>query len=78
MMNAVNHPCRRLIRTAIEDLDLGDLAPGCVREIPEANFFRLLKIEDWQEKESSSSNRSCTHQDIWVHRDGSPKLRVQP
>jgi 23S rRNA pseudouridine2457 synthase len=49
MMIAVNHPCRRLIRTAIEDLDLGDLAPGCVREIPEADFFRLLKIDDWQE-----------------------------
>lgn len=47
MTNAVHHPCRRLIRTAIEDIVLGDLAPGCVREMDEAAFFRLLKIEDW-------------------------------
>lgn len=49
MMNAVNHPCRRLIRTSIENLELGDLAPGCVRELEEADFFRLLKIEGWAE-----------------------------
>jgi 23S rRNA pseudouridine2457 synthase len=47
MMSAVNHPCRRLIRISIADLQLGDLAPGCVREIEEANFFRLLNIADW-------------------------------
>lgn len=47
MMRAVNHECRRLIRISIEDLKLGDLAPGCVREIEEDEFFRLLKIEDW-------------------------------
>lgn len=47
MMSAVKHPCRRLIRIAIEDMELGDLAPGCVREIEEADFFRLLKIDDW-------------------------------
>ena len=47
MMSAVNHPCRRLIRISIEDLVLGDLAPGCVREIEEENFFQLLRIDDW-------------------------------
>ncbi len=47
MMRAVGHPCRRLIRTAIEDMLLGDLAPGCVREIEEEKFFSLLKIDDW-------------------------------
>jgi 23S rRNA pseudouridine2457 synthase len=47
MMNAVNHPCRRLIRTSIEDITLGNLAPGCVREIEEKDFFSLLKIDDW-------------------------------
>ncbi len=46
MVRAVGHPCRRLIRTAIEDITLGDLAPGCVREVSEADFFRLLKIEE--------------------------------
>ncbi len=49
MMRAVNHPCRRLIRIAIEDLHLGDLASGHVREIEEEQFFFLLKIDDWEE-----------------------------
>jgi 23S rRNA pseudouridine2457 synthase len=48
MMRAVNHECRRLIRTSIEEITLGDLAPGSVKEIEEADFFRLLKIEDWE------------------------------
>lgn len=47
MMSAVNHQCRRLIRISIDDLLLGDLAPGSVREIEEAHFFKLLKIDDW-------------------------------
>jgi 23S rRNA pseudouridine2457 synthase len=46
MMRAVNHPCRRLIRTAIEGIALGDLAPGCVQEMEEDDFFRLLKIDE--------------------------------
>jgi 23S rRNA pseudouridine2457 synthase len=45
MVSAVHHKCKRLIRVAIEDLQLGDLAPGKVREIGEDDFFRLLKIE---------------------------------
>lgn len=48
MMRAVNHECRRLIRISVEDLALGDLAPGCVREIEEALFFKLLKIPNWE------------------------------
>jgi 23S rRNA pseudouridine2457 synthase len=44
MVTAIGHPCKRLVRVAIEDLELGDLAPGAVREIPAADFFRLLKI----------------------------------
>jgi 23S rRNA pseudouridine2457 synthase len=47
MMSAVKHQCRRLIRISIEDMVLGDLAPGCVREIVEEDFFKLLKIGDW-------------------------------
>lgn len=44
MMLAVKHECRRLIRVSVEDLELGDLAPGSVREIDEALFFKLLRI----------------------------------
>jgi 23S rRNA pseudouridine2457 synthase len=45
MVAAVKHPCVRLIRVAIEDLALGDLPPGCVKEIDENNFFQQLKIQ---------------------------------
>ena len=48
-MRAVNHPCRRLIRTSIEDVELGDLPPGAVRELTETDFFRLLKIGAWDQ-----------------------------
>ncbi|ULQ52421.1 pseudouridine synthase [Flavihumibacter fluvii] len=44
MVGAIRHPCQRLIRVAIEDLTLGDLPAGGVRELPEAEIFRLLKI----------------------------------
>jgi len=44
MMAAIHHRCKRLIRVSIEDLMLSDLQPGCVREIEETDFFRLLKI----------------------------------
>lgn len=44
MVGAVSHSCRRLIRVSIEDLELGDLPPGGVREIDEPDFFKLLKI----------------------------------
>lgn len=45
MVKAAGHPCRRLIRTSIEDMHLGDLQPGAVREYTEADFFRLLKLD---------------------------------
>ncbi len=45
MVRAVGHPCRRLIRIAIDDLHLGGLLPGQVQEIEEENFFHLLKID---------------------------------
>ncbi|MBC8032717.1 MAG: rRNA pseudouridine synthase [Chitinophagaceae bacterium] len=44
MVAAVHHRCKRLIRTSIEDLQLGDLAPGQVQEYQEDDFFRLLKL----------------------------------
>jgi 23S rRNA pseudouridine2457 synthase len=46
MTGAIGHPCRRLIRTQIEDLELGNLPPGGVREITQDDFFRLLKIDN--------------------------------
>ncbi|MBK6329856.1 MAG: rRNA pseudouridine synthase [Bacteroidetes bacterium] len=44
MVFAMRHRCRRLIRISIEDMHINDLAPGMVKEVNEADFFRLLKI----------------------------------
>ncbi|HTO16924.1 MAG TPA: pseudouridine synthase [Edaphocola sp.] len=49
MVLASGHRCIRLIRTSIENLTLGNLQPGEVKEIPERTFFELLKITDWEE-----------------------------
>ena len=46
MVDAVGHGCKRLIRVSIEDLTLGNLQPGEVKEIEEKEFFKLLKIDD--------------------------------
>lgn len=46
MVAAVNHQCKRLIRWSIEDLTLGDLEPGSVKELEENVFFNLLKIRN--------------------------------
>lgn len=46
MMAAIHHRCKRLIRVSIEDLTLGDLQPGCIKEIAEKDFFEQLKIKD--------------------------------
>jgi 23S rRNA pseudouridine2457 synthase len=45
MVAAINHNCRRLIRVAIEDMELGTLAPGAVHEMDEDVFFRKLNID---------------------------------
>jgi len=47
MVAAVHHRCKRLIRVAIEDIELGTLKPGEILELDEATFFRKLKIEDY-------------------------------
>jgi 23S rRNA pseudouridine2457 synthase len=52
MMTAIHHHCVRLIRVSIEDLELGDLEPGGVREMEETRFFELLKIDNWKEETS--------------------------
>ncbi len=45
MVYELGHKCIRLIRIAIEDIVLDDLPAGGVRELNEADFFRLLKIK---------------------------------
>jgi 23S rRNA pseudouridine2457 synthase len=44
MVGVVKHPCVRLIRTSIEDIHLGNLKPGGVREVSQEYFFSKLRI----------------------------------
>jgi 23S rRNA pseudouridine2457 synthase len=44
MVAAVNHKCIRLIRTSIEQIEIGGMQPGDVIEFEEEKFFRLLKL----------------------------------
>jgi 23S rRNA pseudouridine2457 synthase len=45
MVLAVRHRCLRLIRVSIENIVLGELKPGEVKELEEEAFFRMLEIE---------------------------------
>lgn len=52
MFGAVRHRCKRLVRTAIENIMLNDLPPGNVRELGEQDFFSLLNLRQdrpWSE-----------------------------
>lgn len=44
MIKAVRHRCLRLIRISIEDLELGNLQPGEVMEMEEAELFSKLGL----------------------------------
>lgn len=44
MVAAVNHRCLRLIRISIEGIVIGNMQPGEVVELEEADFFSLLKL----------------------------------
>ncbi len=44
MVAAVNHKCIRLIRLSIEDLELGDLPPGSIKELSQEYFYEKLKL----------------------------------
>ena len=46
MCAAVRHDCKRLIRTKIENLELGNLQPGEVMEIEQTKLFELLLLND--------------------------------
>lgn len=48
MCDAIHHRCIRLIRLSIEDLKLGDLQPGEVKEFEEEDFFKQLNITNWR------------------------------
>jgi 23S rRNA pseudouridine2457 synthase len=45
MTAAVGHKCKRLIRVSIDELQLGDLASGEVKEIEEKAFFEMLGLQ---------------------------------
>ncbi|GAB2814321.1 pseudouridine synthase [Ferruginibacter profundus] len=47
MIGAIRHKVKRLIRISIEDLTLDGLEAGRVKEIGESEFFRLLKIGNY-------------------------------
>lgn len=48
MVAEVYHPCKRLIRVSIEDMQVEGIPPGGVKEIEEEEFFTKLKIENWR------------------------------
>jgi 23S rRNA pseudouridine2457 synthase len=45
MVAAIGHRCIRLVRVSIEELTLGGLQAGEVREVAAAEFFERLKIK---------------------------------
>ncbi|HEY0039623.1 MAG TPA: pseudouridine synthase [Flavisolibacter sp.] len=51
MVAAIHHRCFRLIRISIEDMELGNLQPGEVKEVDEASFFSLLKLNNKEAKQ---------------------------
>jgi 23S rRNA pseudouridine2457 synthase len=44
MVSAVRHNCLRLVRESIEDISIGDMQPGEVREISGDDFYSQLKL----------------------------------
>jgi 23S rRNA pseudouridine2457 synthase len=44
MCKAVNHECKRLVRTHINNLSIGDMQPGEVRELEKEELFELLLL----------------------------------
>lgn len=47
MIAAIRHKCKRLIRIRIEDLELGGLKAGGVRELDELYLFSKLRIKEY-------------------------------
>jgi 23S rRNA pseudouridine2457 synthase len=47
MIAAIRHKCKRLIRVSIEDLSLGNLQAGEIKELDEKEFFTKLNIPNY-------------------------------
>lgn len=45
MCQAINRRCLRLVRISIEELKMGDLKPGCIKELNEQEFFKLIDVD---------------------------------
>ena len=45
MVQAVGHPCTRLIRLSIEDIELEDMQPGEIREMNQEEFYARLRLK---------------------------------
>ena len=45
MVAAIRHRCMRLLRTSIEEMELGDLQAGVVKEVDETTFFSQLRLK---------------------------------
>jgi 23S rRNA pseudouridine2457 synthase len=45
MVAVVGHKCKRLVRTSIDNLELGDLESGGVMELEKEMFFELLGLK---------------------------------
>ena len=45
MVQAVGHPCKRLIRLSIEDIELEDMQPGEIREMNQEEFYARLRLK---------------------------------
>ena len=46
MVLAIGHRCQRLIRLSIDDIQLGNLEPGMVKELEEQKIYRLISLSD--------------------------------
>jgi 23S rRNA pseudouridine2457 synthase len=44
MVLAVRHRCLRLVRLSISNLQLNNLPPGAVKELPQKEFYKMLGI----------------------------------
>jgi 23S rRNA pseudouridine2457 synthase len=44
MIGAIQHKCKRLIRISIEDMEIGNLQPGHIKEVSEFDFFTKLRL----------------------------------
>lgn len=44
MCSAIGHDCKRLIRTSIDNLQLGDLPPGAVKELDRGEVYGKLNL----------------------------------